>query len=115
VTLDWTEALERRIERTKHERYRQLCDAGHPEHLAWRRKLVAEESGEASPAAIAAAPVPCDEARPAVQQVMRWIRDMKKCPYRSKEGCGCWEGRCALRGGAMVGHPDCFQCLERYG
>lgn len=47
--MDWTEALELVIARTKHEPYRALCDESHPNHLAWRAKIVAKAEAMADP------------------------------------------------------------------
>jgi hypothetical protein len=40
--VDYLEALGVVIARTGHERYRQLCAEDHPDHLAWRRYVIAE-------------------------------------------------------------------------
>ena len=43
------------------------------------------------------------------------VKAMKACPFRSTDpGCGCAGGRCSLRRGSVVSHPDCFDCLRRY-
>jgi hypothetical protein len=47
--MNWQEALEIVLERTKHERYRVLCADDHPDHDAWREQMVAKATGEAPP------------------------------------------------------------------
>jgi len=63
------------------------------------------------PTPIAAAP-----GRPSAAEGVESVRRMKACPFRSDNpGCGCQgNGRCALRGGAVVSHRDCFSCLRRF-
>lgn len=39
-------------------------------------------------------------------------RQMKACPHRSTEGCGCAGARCSKKGGEIVTHIDCFGCLR---
>jgi hypothetical protein len=48
-------------------------------------------------------------------EALALARAMKACQYRSTVGCGCSGARCALRAGRTVAHPDCFECLGRYG
>lgn len=48
--MDWTEALEVVIERTKHERYRDLCAETHPSHERFRAEMIRQATGQ-SPAA----------------------------------------------------------------
>jgi len=56
-----------------------------------------------------------DSGRPAVSEAIALVKAMKACPFRSTDpGCGCAGGRCALRRGSVVSHPDCFDCLQRY-
>jgi hypothetical protein len=38
--MTWIEALDVVVSRTKHERFRELCDESHPDHLLWRDKIV---------------------------------------------------------------------------
>lgn len=54
-----------------------------------------------------------DAPRPDVAEAVELTRRMNACPFRSTEGCGCSGARCALRGGAIVSHLDCFACLRR--
>lgn len=103
--IDWIAALDRVVARTGHGRFRALCDAAHPDHAAWRARVVG----------LAADPPGSGPARRPVAESAELARAMRACPYRSTEGCGCAGGRCALRGGAIVSHRDCFPCLERYG
>jgi hypothetical protein len=44
--MTWQEALEIMVSRTKHERFRELCADGHPEHEAARRALVELAGGD---------------------------------------------------------------------
>jgi len=37
---EWQEAMESEIARTGHQRYRQLCAGEHPDHQAWRARMV---------------------------------------------------------------------------
>lgn len=46
--------------------------------------------------------------------VMRLLRIIDRCQYRSTEGCGCSGARCAL-GGRLVSPHDCFECVKVYG
>lgn len=48
-------------------------------------------------------------------QALALTRLMHACPFRNAEGCGCAGARCALRGGAIVSHAECFDCAGRYG
>lgn len=50
-----------------------------------------------------------------VSETIALIRSVKACQWRSTEGCGCSGSACALRGGSMVSHLDCFDCIRRYG
>lgn len=63
-----------------------------------------------------AVPSPAAEpARPEVAQSLALLEAMKACAFRAvAPGCGCSAARCALRGGAPVSHPDCFDCVRRY-
>ena len=49
--MDWREALEIVVGRTKHERYRELCADDHPNREMWRAKMVEKATGEPTPAA----------------------------------------------------------------
>lgn len=40
MTEPWAEALDIVVARTKHERYRALCADSHPDHEAWRAKMI---------------------------------------------------------------------------
>jgi hypothetical protein len=49
------------------------------------------------------------------EEGVRLARAMRACPYRSRgPGCGCSGANCSLRGGAVVSHIDCFDCLRRF-
>lgn len=45
--MDWPEAVDQLVARTRHERYRDLCDGSHPDHALWRSKVVELATGEA--------------------------------------------------------------------
>jgi hypothetical protein len=118
MTMDWTEALEIVIERSKkggqygHERYRVLTADDHPDHGLWRRKVL-ELVGQKPP--------PEAEERPTVAQSAELLRQMKACHFRSvSPGCGCSGAWCSLkvdasgRRPAIVSHQDCFACLKRH-
>ena len=45
--MDWREALETVVGRTKHERFRALCAEDHPDHAAHRARVVAMATGTA--------------------------------------------------------------------
>lgn len=47
--MDWPEALETVVGRTRHERYRALCADDHPDHAIWRAKVVAKATGMPAP------------------------------------------------------------------
>jgi Family of unknown function (DUF6171) len=48
--MDWTEALEIVIDRTKHERYRTLTADDHPDHVIHRRRVLEMAGGDPGPA-----------------------------------------------------------------
>lgn len=109
--MDWQQALELIVARAGHARYRDLCDESHPDHTIWRARMIERATGEpAPPAATIAAPP-----RPDLAEAVGLVRRMNGCPFRSTEGCGCSGGKCALRGGAIVSHIDCFACVRTYG
>ncbi len=43
--MDWTEALEIVMTRTKHEAYRSKCDSTHPDHEQWRTEVIRMATG----------------------------------------------------------------------
>lgn len=47
--MDWSEALEIVIARTRHERFRVLCAGDHADHEVWRRKVIELAGGEPPP------------------------------------------------------------------
>ena len=91
-------------------RFRQLCADDNPDveqREGYRALVVRMARGEAT--------ADTREARPVAAEALALTRAMNACPFRSRgPGCGC-SGRCALRGGAIVSHLDCFPCIERYG
>ena len=46
--MDWPEALDLVIGRTRHEAYRGKCADSHPDHLAWRRRMIEQATGQAT-------------------------------------------------------------------
>ena len=107
--MTWPEALEALAGHPHARRFRQLCgDDSDPERRdAWRIKVVGLATGEATPAR---APAP---ARPSAVESVDLARRMNACPRRTVDpGCGCNGGRCGARGGAVVSHVDCFDCLR---
>ena len=38
--MDWQQSLEILVERTRHQRFRELCAESHPDHDAWRARVV---------------------------------------------------------------------------
>jgi phage-related protein len=103
--MDWQEALEIRVRQTKHERFRVLTAADHPDHLTWRRRMVEQVANAGTTPDVSSAP------HPDVAESIALTRAMHACPFRSVDpGCGCNGGRCADRGGSIVSHIDCFAC-----
>lgn len=49
MKIDWPEALEIMVARTKHERLRELCHESYPDHLAYRRLIVEQAGGDPLP------------------------------------------------------------------
>ena len=47
-------------------------------------------------------------------EALQLHRLMRRCPWRSTEGCGCTGARCGLRS-AIVSHRDCLDCVRTYG
>lgn len=92
-------------------RLRHICEAS-------RRPRPAPDDRPATarptPTPVRAATPPADAGRPPVHESLALTRSMNRCDFRSTKGCGCSGARCALRGGAIVSHVDCFDCLRRY-
>jgi hypothetical protein len=114
--MTWEEALKLIVERTRNLRYIELtADANLDvtQRDAYRSLLIRIATG--APESSLPKPEPAPDL-PSVAESIDLIRQMRACPYRSVDaGCGCSGGRCALRGGAMVGHIDCFDCLRHFG
>ena len=107
--MTWESALESIVARTGHLRFRALCADGHPDHPAWRRRVIEMATGNPTPPG----PAP---ARPDVAASLARTRAMNACPFRSRgPGCGCSGAACSLRKGSIVSHLDCFACVEAYG
>ena len=81
---------------------RWLCSADPVQraHAAYRLAL-GDREPEASP------PMPTAEA-------VATLALIRRCPYRSTEGCGCSGARCGLTQ-RIVSHLDCLECAKRYG
>lgn len=109
--MDWVESLALIIVQTGHERYRELCADSHPDHLVWRSRVVARATG----APLESPPSLISPDRPTVAQSWDLTRAMHACPFWSRQPGCCTGARCALRHGEVVGFPDCFACLKRYG
>jgi len=43
--MDWEEALKIVVQRTGHERYRELCSDLHPDHDSWRSRMIDKVDG----------------------------------------------------------------------
>jgi hypothetical protein len=110
--MDWPEAIEVVIARTKHERYRELCDDTHPDHPAWRRRIIALATGEPESLPLS---LRQDNSLPTVSEAWDLTRAMRACPFWSRRPGCCTGANCALRSGAVVSHVDCFACLKIYG
>lgn len=52
----------------------------------------------------------CDRLPPSATEALELTKQMKACPHRSTEGCGCSGAKCGLLGGKKVSHRDCFSC-----
>ncbi len=55
--MDWPEALDLVITHTRHEHYRTLCADAHPNHVAWRMKVIAKAASLAGMPAPAFPPI----------------------------------------------------------
>jgi hypothetical protein len=90
-----------------------LCDLIDPAHPDYRPEY-------AGSIVATAEQLHREDRRPAaaglpVAVAMQRTQAANRCEWRSTEGCGCAGARCALRGGAIVSHLDCFDCVGRYG
>lgn len=91
------------------ESFPRLCQLIDPAHSAYNPHYRA---------ALVTHPAPEDPeaARPAIEETIRQLGVVKRCPYRSVDaGCGCSGARCALRGHAVVSHLDCLDCVRVFG
>jgi hypothetical protein len=106
--MTWIEALSALTGHPHACRYRALCADAHPDieaRDAYRALVVRRATGRPGPARA----VPLGES-------LSLLAGLRACPFRSRDsGCGCAGARCALRGGAVVSHRDCFDCLKTYG
>lgn len=116
--MTWQDALELEVARSGHHRYRELCADGHPDHEAWRARLLARAGGAPVPPPVQprSAPIPPSPPLIPVAESIRLTKAMKACPYRNTVGCGCAGAWCGLRprGKQLVSHLDCFECIKRY-
>lgn len=106
--MKWEEALEIVVTRTRHWPYRDLCSDKNtkppPNHRDAYRSLMLRLVGE---------PLPPENLITAAESI-RLNRIMLACQFRSRGSTGCGCGKCALRGGVNVSHPDCFECIRTY-
>jgi hypothetical protein len=104
-----SEALDIVIARTRHERYRVLCDDDNPDiqqRDAYRR-LVVDMAGQPAPLP------PTDPAPliPLADSIRAARLGYRACLYSSYEGCGCSGTHC-YHLGRVVGLADCVECLS---
>ncbi len=108
--MEYLEALEIVVARTGHVRYRELCDSSHPDHAAWRKRVLALVRGELAPQE-ASPPNP----RLAAQLKLQAL--VMKCPQRDTSvPCGCGMAVCRLnKGGGIdptrVALRECEACV----
>lgn len=105
---EFSALLDEAVLATGVERYRYLCSGANTlpspnSRDDWRRWIL-ERRWE--PGAVP------ESDRPTVARSLGLARAMGRCPFRSR--CSCSGGKCALKGGAVVSHRDCFACLERF-
>jgi hypothetical protein len=92
---------------------RRLCmlvDPGHtdytPRYIGVLKDLARPREIDENPAA----------KRPDIAETLSLLGAMRACPFRGiADACGCSGARCGLRNGTFVSHPECFDCLRRYG
>jgi hypothetical protein len=105
------EALDIVVARTRHERYRVLCDDDNPDiqqREAYRR-IVLELAGQ--PASLPSTdPAPLIPLRDSIRAARLGYR---ACLYSSHEGCGCSGPHCHHLG-RLVSLTDCARCLGEH-
>lgn len=103
--MDWRAALEMVVARTRHARFRALCDDAWPDPV----------QRDAYRAAMVRLAFDAEADRPTVAQAWDLTRRMKSCPFYSRRPGCCAGARCALRKGDVVSHIDCNLCIQKYG
>lgn len=108
--MDYAEAVEIVIARTKHERFRYLCSDDNPNREAWRAHVISEATGEPRQPAITS--------NPTVQRQRLLATLVKACPYRENtSSCGCGASKCHAAWGSSRIDPqaanmqDCLDCV----
>lgn len=71
--VDWREALESVVARTRHERFRALCADDHPDREAWRQQVISMATGE--PPAVPNYPTPVVQANNLARSLWAWAVD----------------------------------------
>lgn len=120
-----SEALDIVVGQTGHERFRELCDPGHPAYhpgtaavvFRWARGEALSEppSVRGHGETVDGPGVAVEPSRPPVAGVIEFHRRMRACEHwQRSSGCGCGLNRCALGKGraGVVSHEDCRICLE---
>jgi len=80
-------------------------------HARWRLSQPETLKALPSPPGSGCGPTP---ALMPLAEALQLHRLMRRCPWRSTEGCGCTGARCGLRS-AIVSHRDCLDCVRTYG
>lgn len=103
--MTWDQALEIVIARTGHARYRQLCDASHESHVAYRDLML---KLAATPSLVSPAPSPI----PLEASVRATRLGFARCWFSERDArCGCSGLSCHLLG-RIVTLEDCVRCLS---
>ncbi len=114
--MTWTDAVDIVVARTKHEKYRELCEESRPGHDQWRAVVIAMavEAPEYPPVTTQIVRGESQALIP-LQESLAILNQIKACPYRSRDsGCGCAGMRCALGKGksGIVSFNDCLTCVK---
>ncbi len=101
--MDWSEALEIIVARTRHERFRWLCSDANPEadqRDGYRATMIEQATGEHA----AAAPQPADP----------WLPLIRACEHHNPGCCAHPAAFCSLFA-RDVSRDDCVACLTGRG